>query len=280
MLQQSQTRYPLGSSRQWRETLVLLVVPLLITSALFRIFLQYVGISFASSVASGIFFFFGALVVSLWSDSNSPRDEIVPGLTDITVNLAHGWAEDDGIHFKKWFRRRFVSWRGIARAEYWPDRQGRIDLHLYSQRSPVVFVAPRPRQEQAGVATGEPETVNYVSLKLNQACPGHSTFLISFEKDRKEAGTILSSVDRLSIRGKACVNALLMFIGGIIVYALVTIWAAYPRPLFWKGVAVIWGLLLIQWLRPRLLRKSKMGSATGKHINPAGHSPGSTKRLN
>ncbi len=279
MSQQSQIRYTLGSRQQWRQTLVLLVVPLLIASVLFWIFLQWLGIAFVSSMGVAFFFFLAALGVLLLNGFNLPDTVgIVPWLSDITVNLAYGWADEDGIHFRKWFCRRFVSWRGIARVEYWPDRHGRIDLYLYSQSSPVVFVAPHPRQEPARViAAGESETVGYISWKLNQAWPGLSTFLISYENPQgKETGRVVRAFGNLTVPQKAFASASLMFLAVILSYGYVAIRIAY-RQYFWEAAAVIWGFLLIAWFCLRLLRKSKKGS---KRLKLEGLNSGSTRKLN
>jgi len=274
---QSRVRYTIGSRHQWRQTLVLLLLTPLIASALFGVFLRSVGFPLIANFSVGLCFFVTALVALLWNGPESSGDQIARWLADITVNLAHGWAEDDGLHYQKWFRRRFVSWKGIARVEYWPDLHGRIELHLYSQRSPVVFVAPLAGEGQAGgVGAGQDGTASYIAQKLNQTWPRRSPFLISFQNTRRKGATIPRFLAGLSPVQKACANVFLMFLAAIGFYAYSKFYRAYLQQ-YWKVAAVIWVLILIGRFWSRLRRKSKIDDTRGT-INAEGLGP--TKKLN
>jgi hypothetical protein len=256
-MSQPSLSYPLGSHRQWRETLAALLVPPVIASVLLCIISQCIGGAFGVGIGIAVVFFVAAVGVVVLNGLNLPgTDETIRWLSDITVNLSHGWAAEDGIHFRKWFRRRFVSWKSIARVEYWPDRQGRIELYLYSQRSPVVFMTARHGHTDAAAA-GESGAVNYISLKLKETWPGSSTFLTSFENGHSKPGPLATWLGKLSIWQKAFANVLLMLLILLLVYTYVAIRIA-TRQYFWKAMAVIWGFLVIGWFCLRLLRKSKM----------------------
>jgi len=116
-----------------------------------------------------------AWAVLLWFGLDSKRSEDaawhVPWFTDIGVNLAYGAAEEDGIHFRKWFRWHFVTWKAIQRVVFWPDRDSRLDLHLFNRWGPVVFMPD-----------GTTDTADYIARKLEEAWPRRSTFLISVAK--------------------------------------------------------------------------------------------------
>ncbi len=262
-------RYPLGSRRQWRETLLLLVLPPLIVSALLWMLLRLTGIDLVFSTFGALVCFIAASLVPLLNDSFEKGTE-AHWLSDITVSLAYGWAEEDGIHFRKWFRKQFVSWKAISSIEYWPERGGWIDLHLYSERLPVVFIPESPnRRTPAGVAFGASETVEYISWKLNQTWPGHSTFLISFENPHREArGFMARALRNLSLRQKAIANSFIVLLGVILFYTYLAIRIAYRQS--WKVVAVILVGLLIVQICLRFSRKSK--STNRQVLDKVGHS--------
>jgi len=137
--------YPLGSHRRWVETLLLLVAPFLIADILLCVILLNSGLGWILVPWVALIGLLSSCCALFWNDFTSAEEYLhVPWLSDITVNLAYGTAEEDGIHFRKWFRHRFVTWRAIERLEYWPKSDGRISLHLYSQRAPIIFV---PAQE-------------------------------------------------------------------------------------------------------------------------------------
>jgi hypothetical protein len=252
--------YPLGSHRQWIETLLLLVAPFLIAYIVLCVILHEIGLSW-------IFVFCVALIGLvppcwglLWNGLTS-ADEYwhVPWLSDISISLAYGSAEEDGIRFRKWFNRRFVTWRAIERVEYWPEFDGQISLHLYSQRSPIVFVPDLPPENQASIGAlgSRSTTVEFISRKLNETWPGKSTFVISHKPSQtKEPGFLAVTMRGLSVRQRALANALFMLLTLELFYVYLAIRIGYHK-YFWTAIAVFWAAGLIVWVCARVSRKSR-----------------------
>lgn len=138
----------------------------------------------------------------------------IPWFSRIMVNLAYGRTDESGIYYREWFRWRFVSWKGIARLEYWPECDGRILLHLYSRQSPVTFVpAESDYHRSSGSPADAPSTVDFVARQLNGAWPGKSVFLICYEPPRPQQGRLTSDLLRnLTPRQRAVANAFLLLI--------------------------------------------------------------------
>jgi len=124
------------------------------------------------SLAAAVIFFVAGWALLFVSDSDT-----IPWLGDIVDHLSYGWATDHGIHYRKWFRWRFVEWKQIETVEYWPERDGRIDLHLFPLISPVVFIPELSSAKESHARS----TVDFISAKLSQTWPGKSPFLISFQ---------------------------------------------------------------------------------------------------
>ncbi len=207
---QHQVKYPLGCSRRWLEMLLLLVFPFLVVYIVLFIVVHRVGGSFPHDLGVAFLLmipaWFALFLSALYDSSDRWR---FFWLSDISDNLAYGSAGEDGIHFRKWFRRRFIDWKGIEQLEYWPDRGGRIDLHLFSQRSSVVFMPELPLRQIAQKTSASLDTVDYIARSLERTWPGRSTFLICFEKpDSKEQTFIEQQLLRLSVRERAFVYAL------------------------------------------------------------------------
>ncbi|HKV92187.1 MAG TPA: hypothetical protein VJW20_06545 [Candidatus Angelobacter sp.] len=209
-------RHPLGSRRRWLETLLLLVASFLTAIVVF--FLVTRPKHHSGAYVFGIIIpAFLAFFVQSWLSPET--DSYLPWMSRIIVNLAYGRAEEEGIHYREWFMHHFVSWKAIARLEYWPDSDGRILLHLYSRQSPVVFLPDQTKHNAA--LTSSPGTVDFISQKLNETWPHKSTFLICFEKAPTQKPAILTAyLRRLGLRQRALANALLMvlFLFGSMLY--------------------------------------------------------------
>lgn len=195
MAQKAHIRYPLGSAHRSLELFALLVAsfvalyvlaPLILRKVLAPLVLRKVlpplvfrHLEFGPPDFLVLAFLQIALLLFIFLSEGSRQ---FPWLDDLADNLAYGWAEDDGVHFRKWFRRRFVSWRGIQRLEYWPDRGGRIDLHLYSEASSIVFMPQASVWKEQDRGDAGSETLDYIYRKLEEAWPGRSAFLICYER--------------------------------------------------------------------------------------------------
>jgi hypothetical protein len=241
-------RHPLGSRRRWLTSLLLLCftcVPLYVIPRI--VFPDIAFLVFLCAIPGWI----AVLGIGLDSGHFSDRDWHVPWLSDIGVNFASGSAEEEGIYFQEWFRRRFVSWRGIARLEYWPDRSRRIDLLLFNRMSPVVFT----------VEDGS-DTVDYISRKLEETWPGRSTFLVSYHKPHEgEPGFTSKLTDTLGL-GR---NVLSMLLVMSVVYGyaviqfrvrLIRLPTLVPESkIISKSLLVVWSVFLILWAVASLSRK-------------------------
>jgi hypothetical protein len=197
-----------------------------------------------------------------YSSRSSSRDWHVPWFSSIDAGLAYGFADEDGIHFCKWFKHNFVKWRGIARVEYWPDRNRLLYLHLYSQLSPVIFAPNAPSEKQGRIPDGEPDTVDYISKKLEETWPGRSTFLICLENPAaKPQGTLFRVLSNLGI-GRNTFFGLLSILFGYFYLAFRLRLEDKP---FWVVRGAVWGLFLvvcvIAWACSKLVRKPKSGPA-------------------
>jgi hypothetical protein len=210
--------YLLGSPSRWLETLALLVAPFLGIYFLLARCLRILGL------ASGLSWIFAFLLLipaigALFWNGLQLRDAYLrlPWLSNIAANLAHGTAEEDGIHFRKWFRRRFVGWRGIESVEYWPDRDGRIALHLFSQPSPIIFV-PESISEEGGLQSANPGTVDFISRKLSEAWPHKPPFTICYSAP-KDRNALSVWVSRLPPRQRTRLYTLGLALTLILFYA-------------------------------------------------------------
>jgi hypothetical protein len=254
--------YPLGSHHRWVETLLLLVAPFLIAYILLCVILHYIGLSWILALFIAPVGLLPPCLALFWNGLTSPEEYLhVPWLSDIAVNLAYGTAEEDGIHFRKWIRHRFVRWRAIERLEYWPKSDGRISLHLYSQRAPIVFLPAQSHQNEISEGSGnESTTVEFISRKLNEAWPGKSTFVISYESPRvAKQGFLTEIMGRLSVRQRALANALLVLLSFICFYIYSAIRTEYHN-YFWQVIAVLWAIALIAWIGARISRKAHRDS--------------------
>ena len=209
MIAEDAPEYPLGSRKRWIETLFLLGAPFLITYIL-------AGILFHSLAIGWIFYYLigMASVMTLGFSVLIAGPGHIPWLSRIMVNLAYGRADESGIYYREWFRWRFVSWKGIARLEYWPESDGRIVLHLYSRQSPVTFVPVESDYHQSsGSPADAPGTVDFAAQQLNEAWPGKSAFLICYEPPQPQQGRLTSDLLRnLTPRQRAVANAFLLLI--------------------------------------------------------------------
>ena len=253
MVAENAAQYPLGSRQRWIETLFLLGAPFLITYILAWIF-------FHSSAAAWLFYYLivMASVFTLGFSVLIAGPSHLPWLNRIMVNLAYGRADESGIHYREWFRWRFVSWKGIARLEYWPESDGRIVLHLYSRQSPVIFVpAESDYHRSSGSPADAPGTVDFIAQKLNDAWPGKSAFLICYESPQPQQGRLAADLLRnLTPRQRAVANAflLLIFQIGFCLYMLARI--GNPRILFIM-IVVISGAGIVLGLGARQSRKTR-----------------------
>lgn len=188
--------YPLGSPSRWLETLALMVAPFLGVYFLLARSLRIFGFTSGFSWIFASLLLIPAMGALFWNGLQS-RDAYLrlPWLSNIAANLAHGSAEEDGIHFRKWFRRRFIGWRGIANAEYWPERDGRIELHLFSQASPIIFVPELAAGESAPQSTSA-GTVDFISRKLSETWPHRPPFTICYSapQDRNALAVLVAKL--------------------------------------------------------------------------------------
>jgi hypothetical protein len=276
--------YPLGSHHRWVETLLLLVAPFLIAYILLCVILHYIGLSWILALFIAPVGLLPPCLALFWNGLTSPEEYLhVPWLSDIAVNLAYGTAEEDGIHFRKWFRHRFVRWRAIERLEYWPKSDGRISLHLYSQCSPIVFLPAQSHQNEISEGSGsKATTVEFISRKLNEEWPGKSTFVIAYEFPRVgKQGFLTEIMGRMSVRQRALANALLMLLSFMCFYTYWAIRTEYHN-YFWKAIGVLWTIALMIWIGARISRKAHRDSRerdeTREQLNPAETETKSTMR--
>jgi hypothetical protein len=262
--------HPLGSHRRWVETLLLLVAPFLITYIFLCVLLHNIGLSWILVLCVAPIGLLPPCCAVLWSGLNSADEYLhIPWLSDIAVNLAYGTAEEDGIHFRKWLRSRFVTWRAIERLEYWPERDGQISLHLYSQSAPIIFVPAQSYQNEVSEASdGESTTVEFISRKLNEEWPGKSTFVISYEPPRvRKQGSLTEIMGRLSVRQRALANALLVLLTLICFYT----YLAIPVN-FWMVIGVLWTIGLVVWAYARISKLARFKRRTSDNKASPGRS--------
>src|ERR1700742_2286524 len=208
--------YPLGSRRRWMESLLLLFAPFLIAQiSIFLVMLsreQYWAPAMSMTILLSISLFIPTIVPTYFTSST---DEHSPLLNNTVLNLAYGRVNENGIYYREWFRNRFVSWKGVARLEFWPESDGRVVLHLYSQLSPVVFIPDSSRESIPEHDESQaPSTVDFISQKLNETWPGKAPFLICLESPKKYKG-ISGRLEKLNVRqraiAKAVITVLLLF---------------------------------------------------------------------
>ena len=209
MIAEEVPEYPLGSRQRRIETLLLLGAPFLITYILAWILLHSLAIGWIFYYLIGM-----TWVMTLGFSVLIGGPGHIPWLSRIMVNLAYGRADESGIYYREWFRWRFVSWKGIARLEYWPECDGRILLHLYSRQSPVTFVpAESDYHQSSGSPADAPSTVDFAAHQMNNAWPGKSAFLICYEPPQPQQGGLTSDLLRnLTPRQRAVANACLLLI--------------------------------------------------------------------
>jgi hypothetical protein len=249
----SATPYPLGSHRRWVETLLLLLSPFLIAYIFLCLALHGMGITWK-------FVFLIALIAQVppgcglfWNGLKADGEQFhVPWLSDIAANLAYGEAKEDGIHFQKWFRHRFVRWRAIQRLDYWPDVDGRITLNLYSQRSPIIFI---PEQQRPAIgahqSSGSP-TVDFISRKLNETWPGKSTFVISYEPPKTGKPVFFPKMlSGTTVRRNAVAHTLGLLLTLFLFYAYMAIRIGLDQ-YYWKVIVALWFVGLIIWIWARI----------------------------
>ena len=254
MSERNAVPYPLGSHRRWVETLVVLLAPFLIVYIFLLTILHEFGINWIVDFGVALIAMVPACCAILWSGLTSADEYLhIPWLSDIVVNLAYGAAEEDGIRFRKWLRSRFVTWRAIERLEYWPERDGRISLHLYSQRAPIIFLPAQSHQNEISEGSGsESTTVEFISRKLNKEWPGKSTFVIAYESPRVgKQGFLTEIMGRLSVTQRALANALLMLLSSICFYTYSAIRTRYHN-YFWQVIGVLWTICLVAWACARV----------------------------
>jgi hypothetical protein len=240
MAQKAHIRYPLGSAQRSLELSVLLVAPFFVVYVLAPLVSRKVlaplalrkvlpplvlrNLEFGPPDFLVLAFLQIALLSFIFFGEGTKQ---LPWLDYLADNLAYGWAEDDGIHFRKWFRRRFVSWRGIQRLEYWPDRGRRIDLHLYSEASSVVFMPQASGWKERDRGDAGSDTLDYIYRKLEEAWPGRSTFLICYERPGHTNYEGLRR-HKPSLRIKAFLTAGIILLILLLSYVFVTLAPSIP----------------------------------------------------
>lgn len=242
--------YPLGSPSRRLETLVLLVAPFLAIYFLIARYLRIFGLPSGSSWAVACLMLIPAIGALLWNGFQS-RDTSwrVPWLSAIAANLAHGAADEDGIHFRKWFHRRFVEWRGIESVEYWPDRDGRIALHLFSQATPIIFV-PELAPEESGPQSMSTSTVDFISRKLSDTWPHKPPFTICYSA-AQDRNPLTVAIAKLPPRQRAWLHALGLALTLTLFYGYMALrWSV--EQYYLRIIGLLFALALILWLSARV----------------------------
>jgi len=240
-------RYPLGSRTRWLVSMVLLPLPILAV----WIILRWLVPEAALLVMLWVIPLFAGL---LWYgfDSTLNRDWHVPWFSDINASLAYGSAEETGIYFRKWFRRHFVKWKSIERVEFWPEFGGRVDLYVFNRWAPVVF-AQHSKSD---------ESVAYISRKLEEAWPGHSTFLICIGKPPDTDAGLVSKITSTAGMGRNVVYMVMLVLLGAFQAAVESLSYDHDFPSDWhrkmlqRVVAVLAGVVLVVWIAEIFSRRA------------------------
>ena len=223
----SKHSYALGSRRRWLEMFLLFIAPLLIAYVLLCVPFYDIWANWMAFVSAAPMFVFVLVLHGRFR-----------WVSEIAENLAYGAATEDGIRFRKWFRYRFVAWRAIERLEYWPERGGRIDLHLYSEPAPITFIPECPPEQALGTQANGVSAVEFISRKLGEAWPGNSTFVISYEAaPSKQPGFFTARMARLTVRQRALANALFMLMGLVLSF--------HAMGAIWRAVGSLWAHLIV-----------------------------------
>lgn len=241
--------YHLGSRQRWIESLLLLFAPFLIAQISILLVVhryhQNWTLAVLTAFALSIPLFTGVIAQTFFS---TQTDKHAPLLSNSVLNLAYGRAEENGIYYREWFRHRFVSWKGVARLEFWPESDNRVVLHLYSQHSPVVFIPDSSRgnlsdQDQSHA----PSAVDFISQKLNETWPGKAPFLICFESPKTYRG-INGLLGKLNVRQRAVANAsiTLLLLFAYSTYGVLVSWETH---LIINYAFLAFMFLLVIWLR-------------------------------
>lgn len=278
MPEDSAIPYPLGSHRRWVETLFLLLSPFLVAYIFLCVILHKVGIAWTFDFTIALMLMAPPGCALFWNGLKADGEQFhFPWLSDIAANLAYGEAKEDGIHFRKWFRHRFVKWRAIERLEYWPEVDGRVTLNLYSQRSPIIFI---PEQQTPTIGARESSgstTVEFISRKLNETWPGKSTFVISYEAAGTEKpGLFAKMSSKLTVRQKALASALGMLLTLFLFYAYMAVRIGLDQ-YYWKVIGALWavGFIILIWAR---ITKARRSGTPSNHDALEQSSSGLTKR--
>lgn len=254
-------RYPLGSRARWLVSLVLLLLPILAVWVILRWIVPEAALLVMLWV---IPLFAGLLWYGLDSKLLINRDWHVPWFSDINASLAYGSAEEVGIYYRKWLRRRFVKWKGIERVEFWPEYGGRVDLYLFNRWAPVVFAQHRESDE----------TVGYISRKLEEAWPGHSTFLICIDEPPDKDAGLVSKISSTAGMGR---NVVYMVTIALLAAFQATIEllsydddfpSVWHRKLLLRAAGVLAGVVLVVWIAEILSRRAR-GDAAKRAIPKA-----------
>lgn len=246
MPEQEPVRYPLGSPSRRLKSLALLPVPFflawLILWAVVADFTSLLWANLSLVVPLLLMWMVPAWGALLWFGLDSKRSEDsdwhVPWFSDIEVSLAHGSAEENGIRFRKWFRWHFVTWKAIERVVFWPERHGRLDLHLFNRWGPLVFMPD-----------GTTDTADYIARRLQEAWPRRSTFLVSIAKPTK----VSPLLSKIGVGRKFL--PILGALGIVCVYAVVRLSPPYDEFLHSKTSMAIGILGWVVWIVTRLFKK-------------------------
>jgi hypothetical protein len=250
-------RYPLGSRARWLVSMVLLPLPILAVWIILRSIVPEAPLLVMLWVIWVIPVFAGLLWYGF--DSKLNRDWHVPWFSDINAGLAYGSAEEKGIYFRKWFRRHFVKWKSIERVEFWPEYGGRVDLYLFNRWAPVVF-AQHSKSD---------ETVAYISRKLEETWPGHSTFLICIGKPPDKDAGFVSKITSTVGMGRNVVYMVMIALLVAFQEAVESLSYDHDFPSDWHrkmlrgAVAVLAGVVLVVWIAETLSRRARTDATKG-----------------
>jgi len=140
-------RYRLGSRKRWFASWLQLCIPFVAMYAILRVAVPDLAWILFLIVLP---FLLRLVGLALGTDAGASKDWHVPVFSDVDAHLAYGSAEEDGIRFRKWLRRHFVTWKAIERVEFWPERGARLELHLFKSVVAGDFHAVRCRPRCGG----------------------------------------------------------------------------------------------------------------------------------
>lgn len=265
--------YPLGSRRRWIESLLLLFGHFLIVQISIFLVMLSRDQDWASAASMTILLsasLFIPIIVPIYFTSST--DENAPLLNNTVLNLAYGRVNENGIYYREWFRDRFVSWKGVARLEFWPESEGRVVLHLYSQLSPVVFIPDSsreslPEQDESQALS----TVDFISQKLNETWPGKAPFLICLESPKKYKG-INGLLEKLNVRQRAIANAVITL---VLLSACLTYGFFVPVEINRIVRYTFWAVAFLFIVWARITGRSRTGTVSKNGMQKAALPPGS-----